>query len=113
MHVSDVALKLQCGRGPERLTLPSEASNSFTGHSRTEATKQNEAGSRGDAVGYQTKSSTGAAWGNSWAENRSCVAAKQHQVSEAQRCGLKQMIFTRFAVLRSPICKSSSGVGAS
>ena len=34
------------------LALPSDASRSFTGHSRTDATKQKLAGSRGLAVGY-------------------------------------------------------------
>ena len=42
-------------------TLPSDASSSFTGHSRTDVTKQYEAGSRGDAAGYQAKSKIGAA----------------------------------------------------
>lgn len=41
-------------------TRPSEASSNFTGQSRTDAKKQNEAGSLGEAVGYHVKSSTGA-----------------------------------------------------
>lgn len=45
-------------------TLPSEASNNLTGHSRTEVTKQNEAGSCGEAVGNQIKSRIGDAWAN-------------------------------------------------
>ena len=47
-----------------RLTLPSEASSSWTGDSRTEATKQNADASRGVARGYQMKSRMGAARGN-------------------------------------------------
>ena len=42
-------------------TRPSEASSSLTGHSRTEATKQNNAGFEAVAPGYQTKSSIGEA----------------------------------------------------
>lgn len=41
-------------------TLPVAASKSFTGQSRTEATKQKVAGVSADADGYQAKSSTGA-----------------------------------------------------
>ncbi len=36
----------------EDCTLPSDASSSLTGHSRTDATKQKEAGSRMVALGY-------------------------------------------------------------
>lgn len=45
-------------------TLPSDASSSLTGHSRTEATKQNDAGSPQVAAGYHAKSRMGAGWGN-------------------------------------------------
>ena len=44
----------------KKRTRPSEASSSLTGHSRTDTTKQNEAGSNGVAVGYQVKSRIGA-----------------------------------------------------
>jgi hypothetical protein len=40
-------------------TLPSDASSSFTGVSRTEATKQNDAGLLWVAAGYQRKSRMG------------------------------------------------------
>lgn len=40
-------------------TLPSDASSNFTGVSRTEATKQNDAGLVGVAAGYQAKSRMG------------------------------------------------------
>lgn len=43
----------------KKLALPSDASSSFTGFSRTEATKQNEAGSMDIADGYQMKSRIG------------------------------------------------------
>ncbi len=42
------------------ITRPSEASRSFTGHSRMDAKKQKDAGSCGDAVGYHVKSRIGA-----------------------------------------------------
>jgi hypothetical protein len=47
-----------------RLTLASEASSNWTGDSRTDATKQNDDASRGEARGYQMKSRMGAARGN-------------------------------------------------
>jgi len=47
-------------------TLPSFASNSFTGHSRTDATKQYEGGLYRDALGYHTKSTMGDGWGRVW-----------------------------------------------
>lgn len=42
------------------VTRPSEASRSFTGHSRTDARKQKDDGSFGEAAGYHVKSSMGA-----------------------------------------------------
>ena len=50
----------------EKHTRPSEASSSLTGHSRTEATKQKDAGSFAVAPGYQTKSSIGEGSRNVW-----------------------------------------------
>ena len=41
-------------------TLPSDASSNLTGLSRTDAKKQNDEGSEGEAVGNQVKSSIGA-----------------------------------------------------
>ena len=41
-------------------TRPFDASSSFTGESRTDETKQKDAGSFGDAVGYHKKSTIGA-----------------------------------------------------
>ena len=66
----------------EGLTLPSEASMILTGHSRTEARKQNEAGSWGVAEGYQRKSRMGAGCGkvsdvlNNWKDLLSDWARK-------------------------------------
>lgn len=45
-------------------TLPSAASRSLTGVSRTDATKQNDAGSRVVANGYHAKSNIGAGCGS-------------------------------------------------
>lgn len=50
---------MQILQKPELCTLPSDASSSFTGVSRTDATKQNDAGLVGVAVGYQIKSRIG------------------------------------------------------
>ena len=46
-------------------TRPFDASRSFTGHSRTDAKKQNDAGFAGLANGYQAKSSIGLGCENS------------------------------------------------
>ena len=46
------------------LTLPFEASRSFTGHSLTEARKQYKLRSEAVAPGYQAKSTIGDGWRN-------------------------------------------------
>jgi len=46
-------------RNRNSCTLPSDASSNFTGVSRTEATKQKDAGLVGVAAGYQIKSRMG------------------------------------------------------
>ena len=62
MMLSTALLTLNHGEAKQIApTLPSEASSNLTGHSRTDATKQKDAGSYGEAVGNQMKSRIGAA----------------------------------------------------
>jgi hypothetical protein len=65
----------------KRPTLPSEASSNWTGESRTDATKQNDDGSRGVARGYQRKSRMGAARGNTLVLGGSYEAGTGHRVN--------------------------------
>ena len=67
------------------LTRPSHPSRSFTGHSRTEVTKQKEAGSEHVARGYHAKSSTGAACRN---ERERCGKLFTSGAGDRMSCGL-------------------------
>ena len=62
MHGALVTNEHEQTRDNDGITRPVEASSNLTGHSRTEATKQYEAGSFRDAVGYQRKSRMGDGW---------------------------------------------------
>ena len=64
-------------------TRPFEASSNLTGHSRTDAKKQNDAGFAGLANGYQAKSNTGLA-----CENATGGLNDEYDASKSKDCGL-------------------------
>jgi len=62
--VGSISRLMKIYRNNECITLPSEASISFTGQSRTEATKQYAGALLDDAPGYQAKLTTAEDCGN-------------------------------------------------